>query len=282
MNNQAIIQIEKLGFRYHQDESDWSLQDVSLNVYQGEWLAIIGHNGSGKSTLAKCLNGLLIPEKGEVWVDGLNTKDESVLWNIRRMVGMVFQNPDNQFVGATVRDDVAFGMENHGIPRDDMVQRLQEALEWVGMTDYLEQEPHRLSGGQKQRVAIAGILALRPSIIVLDEATSMLDPKGQTEILTIMRRLNKEQGITVISITHDLEEASYADRLIVMNEGHVLNEGTPRKVFMKPDQLLSIGLDLPFTVKLREALRQEKVELPSDIFLEEELVDELWTFKSKP
>ncbi|WEG12644.1 energy-coupling factor ABC transporter ATP-binding protein [Pullulanibacillus sp. KACC 23026] len=281
MKTEPIIQVNKLGFRYSQEQPDWSLEDVSLEVYKGEWLAIIGHNGSGKSTLAKCLNGLLVPEKGDILVNGLNTKEGETLWEIRRLVGMVFQNPDNQFVGATVRDDVAFGMENHGIPREEMVIRLQEALDWVGMSDYVEQEPHRLSGGQKQRVAIAGIIALRPSIIVLDEATSMLDPKGQADIIEIMRRLNKEQGITVLSITHDLEEASHADRIVVMNQGHVLGEGTPREVFKDPEQLLSIGLDLPFSVKLREGLTNQQVRVSKEIFLEEELVEELWTLRSR-
>lgn len=280
MTTQAIIRIENLGFRYSQEHSDWSLKEVSFEVHEGEWVAIIGHNGSGKSTLAKCLNGLHVPETGDVWVKGYNTKEIETLWEVRRLVGMVFQNPDNQFVGATVRDDVAFGMENHGIPREEMLKRLYSALEAVDMVDYLEQEPHRLSGGQKQRVALAGIIALTPAIIVLDEATSMLDPKGQQDVIDIMRRLNKEQGITVISITHDLEEAAYADRIFVMNEGHVLNEGTPMEIFKNPDHLLSIGLDLPFTVKLREALRNQGVQVSKEVFLEEELVDELWTFKS--
>lgn len=280
MSKEAIINVNNLFFRYGQDHPEWSLNDVSLHVNEGEWLAIIGHNGSGKSTLAKCLNGLHLPDKGEVTVKGFNTKDENTLWEIRRMVGMVFQNPDNQFVGATVRDDVAFGMENHGVPREEMVKRLEEALELVGMMDYVSQEPHRLSGGQKQRVAIAGVIALRPSIVVLDEATSMLDPKGQADVLSIMRHLNKEHGITVLSITHDLGEASLADRILVMNQAKVLNEGTPQAIFENPEQLLSIGLDLPFTVKMREALRKRKIPVSKDIFLEEELVEELWTLRS--
>ncbi len=281
MTEKTIIKIENLFFRYSPEQTDWSLENVSFQVRRGEWIAIIGHNGSGKSTLAKCLNGLHFPEKGDIWVNGLSTKKDEDLWDIRRDVGMVFQNPDNQFVGATVRDDVAFGMENHGIPREVMVQRLNDALSSVGMLEYIEQEPHRLSGGQKQRVAIAGILALRPSIIVLDEATTMLDPKGQSDVLEIMHRLNKEHGITVLSITHDLEEAANADRILVMNQGQLISEGAPMDVFKHPDRLVEIGLDLPFTVKMREALRAQDIQISEDVFNNEDLVDELWTLRLK-
>jgi energy-coupling factor transport system ATP-binding protein len=281
MEKASIIEVENLYFRYRQELPEWSLENVSLNIKKGEWVAIIGQNGSGKSTLAKCLNGLLLPEKGEVLVNGLNTLKADDLWDIRRSVGLVFQNPDNQFVGATVRDDVAFGMENHGIPREDMIRRIDESLEQVGMTDYIDQEPHRLSGGQKQRVALAGILALRPSIVILDEATSMLDPKGQSDVIQLMQRLNKEFGITVVSITHDLEEAAKADRLIVMNRGKVLRVGIPSEVFTHSAQLLSIGLDLPFAVKMRDALRGEQIKIAKETFRAEELVEALWTLRQK-
>ncbi|HSU78843.1 MAG TPA: energy-coupling factor ABC transporter ATP-binding protein [Candidatus Angelobacter sp.] len=277
MKRASIIEVKNLYFRYRQEISEWSLENVSLNIKRGEWVAIIGQNGSGKSTLAKCLNGLFLPEKGDVLVNQLSTLIASDLLEIRRSVGLIFQNPDNQFVGATVRDDVAFGMENHGIPREVMIQRIDDSLERVGMTDYMNQEPHRLSGGQKQRVAIAGILALRPSIVILDEATSMLDPKGRQDVIELMRRLNTEFGITVVSITHDLEEAALADRIVVLNKGKVLREGTPGDVFSNSAQLHSIGLDLPFAVKMRDALRKEQVQIASGTFREEELVEAIWS-----
>lgn len=277
MEKAPIIEVKNLYFRYRQEDSNWSLENISLNIKKGEWVAIIGQNGSGKSTLAKFLNGLFSPEKGEVIVNGLSTLQASNLWDIRQSVGLVFQNPDNQFVGATVRDDVAFGMENHGVPREDMINRLNEALERVGMKDYIDQEPHRLSGGQKQRVAIAGILALRPSIVILDEATSMLDPKGRADVLHLIHDLNKSLGITIVSITHDLEEAACADRMIVLNKGKVLREGKPDEVFENAAQLLSIGLDLPFAVKMGDALRKEHLPISRETFKDEELLEALWT-----
>ena len=275
-----VIGVTDLYFRYSAEE-DYTLNALSFTVKQGEWLSIIGHNGSGKSTLAKCLNGLLLPDKGRVTVKGMDTANEELLWEIRREVGMVFQNPDNQFVGTTVKDDVAFGMENHGLPRETMIERLESSLKLVKMEDYEEQEPHRLSGGQKQRVAIAGIIALQPSIIILDEATSMLDPQGRREIIETMHYLNREKGITVISITHDLEEAIYSDRMIVMNHGEIVNEGTPRELFKSTEGLQSIGLDLPFTIKLRQALQEKGLPLSEEALFQEELVSELWTLKSK-
>ncbi|MBM7646889.1 energy-coupling factor transport system ATP-binding protein [Scopulibacillus daqui] len=275
-----LIEVNELFFRYN-EEDQWILKGVSLFVKQGEWLSIIGHNGSGKSTLAKCLNGLLLPEKGSVRVNHLDTRDESHIWDIRRQVGMVFQNPDNQFVGSTVRDDVAFGMENHGIPREEMLIRLDDALKQVQMEAFADREPHRLSGGQKQRVAIAGIIALKPSIIILDEATSMLDPEGRSEIIRTMRLLNKEHGVTVISITHDLEEAIYSDRIIVMNHGELLDQGSPRDIFKETKLLKDIGLDLPFTVKLRQELQKQGCPLSDRALFQEELVEELWTLRSK-
>lgn len=275
-----IIDVSDLSFRYH-DNEPWILQNINFSVEQGEWLAIIGHNGSGKSTLAKCLNGLLEPQEGSVTVGGLDTKNPQAIWDIRRQVGMVFQNPDNQFVGATVRDDVAFGMENHGVPREEMILRLSKALKLVKMDQFADQEPHRLSGGQKQRVAIAGIIALKPSIVILDEATSMLDPEGRHDIIQTMRFLNKEHHLTVLSITHDLDEAVYSDRMIVMNRGEMIRTGSPREIFTSFEVLEDIGLDLPFVIKLRESLRKKGLPLSDRSLFQEELVDELWTLHSR-
>lgn len=277
---ESLIQVENVSFRYHQDD-ELILKDVSIEAYQGEWLAIIGHNGSGKSTLAKCLNGLLLPESGSVKIRGKETTDDLSIWDIRQQVGIVFQNPDNQFVGTSVRDDVAFGLENHGVPREEMIRRIQESLEEVNMTAFIDQEPHRLSGGQKQRVAIAGVIALQPSIIILDEATSMLDPRGRMDVIETMHRLNKEHGITVISITHDLEEAIDADRIIVMNQGQIVNQGVPKKIFQSPEGLLTIGLDLPFAIKMRQELIQRGLHIPQNVLTQRELVEELWTLHSK-
>lgn len=274
-----IIEVENLSYRYSK-EHPWVLQNINFSVNQGEWLAIIGHNGSGKSTLAKCLNGLILPEKGSVLVGGYDTKDHEKIWEIRRLVGMVFQNPDNQFVGATVRDDIAFGMENHGIPRDEMIRRLEEVLHLVQMSDFAATEPYRLSGGQKQRVAIAGIVALKPLIIILDEATSMLDPRGRKDIIQIMRTLNKEHGLTILSITHNLEEAIHADRVLVLNEGRMIREGTPEFIFRRPDMLENIGLGLPFAVQLRRLLHSRGLSLTESALSQEELVEELWTLHS--
>lgn len=275
----TIIEVKDLSFRY-QPNGPMVLKHVSLSVNQGEWLAIIGHNGSGKSTLAKCLNGLIQPESGDVSVSGYKTEDEAAIWEIRRRVGMVFQNPDNQFVGSTVRDDVAFGMENHGVAREDMVERLDQALKLVKMQDFADREPHRLSGGQKQRVAIAGVIALRPEIVILDEATSMLDPEGRHDVLGTMRMLNKEQGLTVLSITHDLDEAVHADRLIVMNKGEIVREGTPELIFEHADLLEKIGLTLPFAVKMEQLLRDRGLPLQKQPLTQEGLVDALWTLRS--
>ncbi|MDF2910940.1 MAG: energy-coupling factor transporter ATP-binding protein [Sporolactobacillus laevolacticus] len=276
---EKIIEVSGLSYRYT-EEHPWVLKDINFTVNKGEWLSIVGHNGSGKSTLAKCLNGLILPQKGTVQVGGYNTADEKTIWDVRRLVGMVFQNPDNQFVGATVQDDVAFGMENHGLPREEMIKRLSEALRLVKMDSFAKSEPHRLSGGQKQRVAIAGIVALQPLIIIMDEATSMLDPEGRKEIIQTVRALNKEHHLTVISITHDLEEAIHSDRLLVMNDGQIIREGQPRDIFKSTDLLKKIGLDLPFAIKLRNALRAKGVPLKDTALFQEELVDELWTLHS--
>ncbi|MGA9288138.1 MAG: energy-coupling factor ABC transporter ATP-binding protein [Anaerobacillus sp.] len=277
---EELITVQHVSFRY-QEEHPYVLRDVSLSVQKGEWLAIVGHNGSGKSTLARLLNGLLQPEKGDVLVESFNSREEESIWEIRRRVGIVFQNPDNQFVGTSVRDDVAFGLENNGMAREKMLDRISESVKKVRMEDFLDQEPHRLSGGQKQRVAIAGIIALRPSIVILDEATSMLDPAGRKEVLQTMRELKEEEGMTVISITHDLEEAAQADRMIVMNAGEVIDEGLPIDVFQKGEMLEEIGLDLPFPLQVQRALSEKGYDFSKLTLSQEELVNELWTLQSK-
>lgn len=274
-----IVSIENVTFRYP-DQDTPALQDISLAVQRGEWLAIVGHNGSGKSTLAKMLNGLHYPEAGAVFVDGLPLGEETV-WTIREKIGMVFQNPDNQFVGTTVQDDVAFGLENKGIPQPEMKQRVEEALEKTSMSAFLNQEPHHLSGGQKQRVAIASVLALRPDIVLLDEATSMLDPRGRAEVMNTIRELKERERLTVISITHDLEEAAKADRIVVLNKGKLYAEGAPEAIFQLDEELVSLGLDVPFSVKMSRLLQQEGLKLSKRHFNEEELVNDAWTLNFK-
>jgi energy-coupling factor transport system ATP-binding protein len=272
---ESIISVKDVTFFYPGEETA-TLKNVSLDVYKGEWLSIVGHNGSGKSTLAKMLNGLLLPNEGTVNVSEYVTTREDDMWEIRRQVGMVFQNPDNQFVGTSVQDDIAFGLENFGVPREEMIKRINESVHRVGMEAFLSQEPHQLSGGQKQRVAIAGILAQKPSVIVLDEATSMLDPIGRIEVMETVRELNQNEGITVISITHDLEEALSADRVVVMKMGEKAAEGRPDSIFQQRELLKSAGLDLPFSLKLSEALRRQGVELDRGYLTQEELVNALW------
>ena len=274
-----IVQIENISYQY-EGQTTYALENVSLNILEGEWLAIVGHNGSGKSTLAKLLNGLQFPKKGNINVRGISLSEETV-WEIRKQIGMVFQNPDNQFVGATVQDDVAFALENNGIPREDMVDRVKQSLKNVQMDTFLNQEPHNLSGGQKQRVAIAGVIALRPSVIILDEATSMLDPKGREEVLDLVFDLKNKYNMTVISITHDLEEAARADRIVVMNKGKVYREGTPEVIFQMDEELIELGLDIPFSVKLSKVLRKMGVDITKPYLSEEELVADLWTSHCK-
>ncbi|WP_409252550.1 energy-coupling factor ABC transporter ATP-binding protein [Bacillus sp. SCS-153A] len=274
-----LISIENVSYRYNEQET-YALNDISLKVYNSEWLAIVGHNGSGKSTLAKMLNGLLFPETGTVTVDGISLTEESV-WDVRSKIGMVFQNPDNQFVGTTVEDDVAFGLENHGIAQDLMAERVKGALRLVNMGDFLNQEPHHLSGGQKQRVAIAGVVALRPNIIILDEATSMLDPKGRQEVLATIRDLKESSNLTVISITHDLEEAAKADRMLVLNRGEVYKEGTPFDIFKLDEELTALGLGIPFPGRMAKALRGRGISLSETYLTQEELVRDIWTYHSK-
>ncbi|WP_102349466.1 energy-coupling factor ABC transporter ATP-binding protein [Bacillus sp. Marseille-P3661] len=279
MNIDKIMTVNHLFFRYT-PEGEYALKDVSFQVNKGEWLAIVGHNGSGKSTLAKIINGLLMPEKGIVSIEDIQLQDDTV-WDIRQKVGMVFQNPDNQFVGTTVKDDVAFGLENNGIPRDQMIQRIESSISKVRMDDFLNHEPHRLSGGQKQRVAIAGVLALQPSLMILDEATSMLDPIGRKEVIETVRSLQNAGQMSVLSITHDLEEVTQADRVIVMNRGQVFAEGTPEEIFEYGEKLVQLGLDLPFTVKLSQLLKKKGVQLSKPHLKQRDLVNELWTLYSK-
>jgi energy-coupling factor transport system ATP-binding protein len=272
---EKLISVKNVYFQYPGQEG-YALENVTFDIFAGEWVALVGHNGSGKSTLAKMLNGLHFPQKGSVEVCGYELNEQNI-WEIRKHIGMVFQNPDNQFVGTTVEDDVAFGLENQGIPREEMVDRVIEALKHVKMEQFLNQEPHHLSGGQKQRVAIASVLALRPSIILLDEATSMLDPKGRAEVIETVKTLKERYQLTVISITHDLEEAVKADRVIVMNGGKVFSEGVPKEIFGLDEQLVELGLDIPFAVKLRKALQEKGISVSSQLMNEEELVNELWT-----
>jgi energy-coupling factor transport system ATP-binding protein len=270
-----ILEINQVSFRYDH-QPNWALEQIQLTIFEGEWLAIVGHNGSGKSTLAKLLNGLQFAQEGSIRACGIELNEENI-WTVRKQIGMVFQNPDNQFVGTTVQDDVAFGLENNGIPREEMIIRVQDSLKKVKMEDFLNQEPHHLSGGQKQRVAIAGVLALKPAIIILDEATSMLDPIGREEVLETVRKLNEDQKMTVISITHDLDEAAKADRIIVMNKGKVYREGTPDEIFQLDEELVALGLDIPFSVKVSKSLREKGILLSKHHLSEEELVMELWT-----
>lgn len=273
-----VIRVQHLNYTYPEAKQQ-ALTDVSFDVAKGEWLAIIGHNGSGKSTLAKNLNGLLAPESGTVQVAGMTLSEETV-WDIRAKVGIVFQNPDNQFVGATVADDVAFGLENRGVPRPEMIKRVDEALDRVGMTAFADREPARLSGGQKQRVAIAGIVAQRPEIIILDESTSMLDPAGRQEVLGVIRELKDELGLTVLSITHDIDEAAEAHRIILLNDGKINEIGTPSEIFSHGMELLRLGLDVPYSEKLKDALAQRGIAMPKDYMDNERLVDYLWILHS--
>lgn len=276
----AIIDLHDVTYTYPAEEQTRpAVANLSLTIEQGEWIAIVGHNGSGKSTMAKLINGLLFPQQGSVELFGLPLNEET-LWEIRSNLGMVFQNPDNQFVGATVQDDVAFALENNGISYEEMVERVTSALKQVQMADYVNQEPHHLSGGQKQRVAIAGAIAMRPKLLILDEATSMLDPQGRREVIQTIRALRDLSDVTVLSITHDLEEAMLADRVIVMNGGEKYAEGTPREVFSNRDEITALGLDLPFAANVAALLRARGVNLPSTLMSEQELVDRLWTLHS--
>ncbi|MGK4063198.1 energy-coupling factor ABC transporter ATP-binding protein [Weissella paramesenteroides] len=271
-----IISLSHVTYAYPNSDVP-ALRDLSLTINKGEWVAIIGHNGSGKSTFAKLLNYLLAPTEGEIKVNDVVATEEN-MWTIRDMVGMVFQNPDNQFVGATVADDVAFGMENHGVPRDEMIKRVDAALAEVQMAPFADREPARLSGGQKQRVAIASVLALQPKILILDEATAMLDPTGRREMIALVHELKARMGddLTVISITHDIDEAASADRVMVINDGELMETGVPEEIFANADQLRCFGLAVPFAEQLKEQLRVRGISVPNEYLTTEGLVTWLW------
>ncbi len=271
-----IIKVDNLIFEYTSDETTYrAIDDFNLDIKKGEFVAIIGHNGSGKSTLSKNLNAILVPTSGDINIKGMNTKDEKYLWDIRQTAGMVFQNPDNQIVATIVEEDVAFGCENLGIPSEEIRLRVDEALKNVDMYDLRERQPHLLSGGQKQRVAIAGIIAMRPECIIFDEATAMLDPSGRQEVMNTIKRLNKEYNITVLHITHFMEEAVEADRVIVMEKGKLALEGTPREVFSNVTRLKEIGLDVPYMTELAHLLKKDGLDIRDNILTVDEMVGEL-------
>ncbi len=274
--NKNIIEIGNASYVYRSNSEDrpdvQALKDISLSVRQGEFLAVLGRNGSGKSTLAKLMNALILPSEGTVIVDGFDTTDEKLLWNIRSSTGMVFQNPDNQIVGTVVEEDVAFGPENLGVPPEEIRTRVDDALEMIGMTDFKKHAPHQLSGGQKQRVAIAGILAMKPKCIVLDEATAMLDPIGRKEVMRILRKLNTEEGITIVHITHHMDEAGKADRILVVDNGSEIMLGTPGEVFRDVRKIKSLGLDVPQVTELMYELNKSGFDFPTDILTVEEAI----------
>lgn len=274
-----IIEFQDVSFRYDADETEKPLplcvEHVNLNIKKGDFVAVLGHNGSGKSTLAKLSNSILIPESGRVLVNGMDTADEALSYDIRRTVGVVFQNPDNQIVASIVEEDVAFGPENLGVPPDELRRRVDDALKAVGMYEYRHHEPHKLSGGQKQRVAIAGMIAMLPECIVLDEPTAMLDPKGRKEVMDTVRRLNRERGITVVFITHFMEEAAEADRVVVMDDAKILLDGTPKDVFTKAELLKSIGLDIPKAAALAAELRANGVPMRGDVLTADAFADNI-------
>ncbi|MCL2350726.1 MAG: energy-coupling factor transporter ATPase [Defluviitaleaceae bacterium] len=283
-----IVKTENLVFEYQvqttaeeekETQSKAALNGVDVSIEQGEFVAVLGHNGSGKSTLAKQINCLLLPTSGQVWVKGISTADGNSAWDIRSSVGMVFQNPDNQLIATIVEDDVAFGPENLGVPSEQIRARVHEALGMVGMEAYAANPPHFLSGGQKQRVAIAGILAMRPDVIVLDEPTAMLDPIGRREVMKVVKELNSQEKITIIFITHFMDEAAQADRVVVMEEGKVIMTGPPRDVFSQVGTLKAIGLDVPHATEIALRLRQAGYDLPANILTIDELVEAVCLFK---
>ncbi|MDY3985603.1 energy-coupling factor transporter ATPase [Dysosmobacter sp.] len=275
----AIIETKDLRFAYPVEEGEkqvFALRGVDLRIERGSFVVVLGHNGSGKSTLAKTFNGVLLPAGGRVYVEGMDTCDENLLLAIRQRVGMVFQNPDNQIVANVVEEDVAFAPENLGVPTEEIRRRVDDALKAVGMYEFVTHAPHLLSGGQKQRIAIAGVIAMEPECIVLDEATAMLDPIGRQEVLSTVHRLNKEKGITVILITHHMNEAEDADRVIVMDDGKVAMDGTPRQIFTRIEELRAMGLTVPDTVDLLDHLRRDGVEVPLDALTVEECADAVY------
>ena len=278
----GIIKAAKLVFEYINKDDDGQVEEVhraidnvDLDVEKGEFIAILGHNGSGKSTLAKHINALLVPTEGTMWVGGRDTRDENEIWNVRQTAGMVFQNPDNQIIGTIVEEDVGFGPENLGVPTPDIWTRVDQSLEAVGMLEYRHHSPNKLSGGQKQRVAIAGVVAMRPQCVVLDEPTAMLDPNGRKEVIKTVKELNRTEGVTVILITHYMEEVVSADKVIVMDGGRIVMQGTPREIFSKVEELKSYSLDVPQVTLLAHELREKGVELPEGILTIDELVKEL-------
>ncbi|MDY6012528.1 energy-coupling factor transporter ATPase [Clostridium sp.] len=280
--SQEMIKCENIIFKYtsHEDGIErYAINGVDLTVKKGEFLVVLGHNGSGKSTLAKHMNALLLPTEGNVYVDGLNTNDENNLWDVRSKAGMVFQNPDNQMVATIVEEDVAFGPENLGVDPKEIRKRVDESLERVGMSEYKRHAPHLLSGGQKQRVAIAGILAMQPECIIFDEPTAMLDPIGRKDVLKTIKEINKEYGITIVLITHYMDEAAQADRIVVMDKGKLIMEGTPKKVFSQVELMKKIGLDVPQVTELSYELNKEGIKLDKEIINVDEMVEALCQLK---
>ncbi len=278
----GIIKSSKLAYDYIKRDEEGNpegtvraLDDINLEIHEGEFIAILGHNGSGKSTLAKHMNALLVPTEGTIWVEGRNTADEDNLWDIRRTAGMVFQNPDNQIIGTIVEEDVGFGPENVGIPTEDIWKRVEESLSAVGMTAYRYHSPNKLSGGQKQRVAIAGIMAMKPKCIILDEPTAMLDPTGRREVIQTVHELNRQEHITIILITHNMDEVIDSDRVFVMNEGELAMEGRPREIFSQVEALKKLSLDVPQMTELAWELKQEGIPLSEGILTVDELSDEI-------
>lgn len=275
-----MIEINKIKYHYLNNEQEvMALNDVSLKVKQGEFVVIIGHNGSGKSTLAKHMNALLLPSEGDVLVQGINTKDQERVWDVRQSAGMVFQNPDNQLVATIVEEDVAFGPENLGVNSSEIRERVEDALRSVDMLSYRMKAPHLLSGGQKQRIAIAGVIAMKPNCIILDEPTAMLDPAGRKEVMNTIKKLNREENITVVHITHFMEEAVDADRVIVMEDGRIIIEGTPKEVFTQVEQLKALGLDVPQVTDLAYELKLEGIGIDEDILTVDEMVMKLCQLK---
>ena len=274
--NEMILEAKDLHFRYDPDGSAWALDGVTTRVRRGEFVAVLGANGCGKSTLAKHFNAILLPEAGTVLVEGMDTADEDKLYDIRQTVGMVFQNPDNQIVATVVEEDVAFALENLGVPPAEIRARIDEAMQMSGIYKHREKAPHKLSGGQKQRVAIAGVIAMRPDCLVLDEATAMLDPRGREKVMETIHHLNKDFGITVVSITHYMEEAAQADRVLVMSEGHVVMEGTPKEVFSQTEKVRALRLDVPQAAELRDELVKAGLDLPEGIITEDECAAALY------
>lgn len=277
---EPIIRLENVSFSYKINEKTTVpvLKDVTLSIFPGEYVAIIGHNGSGKSTLSKHFNGILHPESGDVWVHGLNTKAEGNKRNIRKAVGMVFQHPDNQIVATIVEEDVAFGLENIGVPRDEMKKRIDEALEVVKMSEFRKRPPHHLSGGQKQRVAIAGVLAMHPDCIVFDEATSMLDSFGRKEVLQVMQKMN-DMGMTIITVTHRMAEAAEAGRIIVVEDGRIVMDGPPREIFKHKRELKELQLDVPAVSQMADNIHKQFADFSKDLIHENELINEVKSFK---